>query len=109
MAFSLSIEDIKNRILNVYGVFLHSMQLYPINKLKEGQTCEMTMLSELSKEHNFNVLEEVSLNKILKRMTTELFNGNIQEAFSLYTMIQSLAIALPEQKKLLDKESYTID
>jgi len=24
-------------------------------------------------------------------------------------MIQSLAIALPEQKKLLDKESYTID
>ena len=47
--------------------------------------------------------------QILKRMTTELFNGNIQEAFSLYTMIQSLAIALPEQKKLLDKESYTID
>jgi len=41
----------------------------------------MTMLSELSKDNNFNVLEEVSLNKILKRMTTEIFNGNIQEAF----------------------------
>jgi hypothetical protein len=81
MAFSLSIEDIKNRILNVYGVFLHCMQLFPINKLAEGQQVEMTMLSELSKDNNFNVLEEVSLNKILKRMTTEIFNGNIQEAF----------------------------
>jgi len=25
MSFSLSIEDLKNRIVNVYGVFLHSM------------------------------------------------------------------------------------
>jgi hypothetical protein len=81
MAFSLSIEDIKNRILNVYGVFLNCMQLYPINKLQAGQSSEMTMLSELSKDNNYNALEEVSLNKILKRMTTEIFNGNIQEAF----------------------------
>jgi len=67
------------------------------------------MLSEISKDNNYNALEEVSLYKILKRMTSEIFNGNIQEAFSLYTMIQSLAIALPEQKKLLKKESYTTD
>lgn len=109
MAFSLSVDDIKDRILNVYGVFLHSMQLYPVHKLREGQLVEMTNLADLSKDFKFNVLEEVSLFKILKRMTTEIFNGGIQEGFALYFMIQSLAIALPEQKSLMDKENYTTD
>jgi len=45
------------------------------------------MLSEVSKDNSYNALEETSLYKILKRMTTEIFNGSIQEAFSLYTMI----------------------
>ena len=36
MAFSISIEDIKDRMLNVFGVFLHSIKLFPITKLKEG-------------------------------------------------------------------------
>ena len=31
MAFSLSLPDIKDRILNVFGVFLHQMGLFPIN------------------------------------------------------------------------------
>jgi len=34
MDFSLSLEDIKNRILDVYGVFLITVELYPINKLE---------------------------------------------------------------------------
>lgn len=36
MAFSISIEDIKDRMLNVFGVFLHSIKLFPLTKLKEG-------------------------------------------------------------------------
>ena len=31
MDFSLSIEDIKNRILDVYGVFLLRIELYPLD------------------------------------------------------------------------------
>lgn len=36
MAFSLSLDDVLNRILNVYGVFLHVLKLFPRDKLKEG-------------------------------------------------------------------------
>ena len=50
MAFSISIEDIKDRMLNVFGVFLHSIKLFPITKLKEGQN-ETTPLKVLSVEN----------------------------------------------------------
>lgn len=50
MAFSISIEDIKDRMLNVFGVFLHSIKLFPITKLKEGQD-ETTPLKVLSVEN----------------------------------------------------------
>lgn len=35
MAFSISIEDIKDRMLNVFGVFLHTIKLFPVTKLKD--------------------------------------------------------------------------
>jgi hypothetical protein len=36
MAFSLSIEDMKERLVNVFGVFLHKLKLYPVNLLEPG-------------------------------------------------------------------------
>ncbi len=45
MDFSLSFEDIKNRILDVYGVFLITIELYPLDKLQPGEEPEVTMLS----------------------------------------------------------------
>jgi hypothetical protein len=57
MDFSLSFEDIKNRILDVYGVFLLNIELYPLEKLQAGEQPEVTMLSALSKRCNFNVLQ----------------------------------------------------
>ena len=45
MDFSLSFEDIKNRILDVYGVFLITIELYPLDKLQPGEAPEVTMLS----------------------------------------------------------------
>lgn len=50
MAFSISIEDIKDRMLNVFGVFLHSIKLFPITKLK-GEQNETTPLKVLSVEN----------------------------------------------------------
>lgn len=44
MAFSLSIEDMKERLLNVFGVFLHKLKLYPITLLEAGQSPENTPL-----------------------------------------------------------------
>jgi len=35
------------------------------------------MLSEVSKDNNYNALADVSQYKILKRMTTDIFNGNV--------------------------------
>ena len=81
MAFSLSIHDIKNRILNVYGVFLNALKLFPVNKLPVDTAPEAILLSTLSSKHGFNVLSDVSVNKINKRLTTDVFEGNIQEAF----------------------------
>lgn len=45
MAFSLSQEDLKERLVTVFGVFLHNLKLYPANLLEEGQTPENTTLN----------------------------------------------------------------
>ena len=36
MAFSLSVDDLKDRMLNVFGVFLSEIKLFPLNKLQPG-------------------------------------------------------------------------
>lgn len=50
ITFSISIEDIKDRMLNVFGVFLHSIKLFPLTKLRENQD-ENTPLKTLSIEN----------------------------------------------------------
>lgn len=39
------------------------------------------MLSQLSKRHDFNVLQSVSLNKVNRKFNSSVFEGEIQEAF----------------------------
>jgi len=48
MSFSLSVDDLKDRLLNVFGVFLDNLSLYPIDKLNKGEIPARTPLSELS-------------------------------------------------------------
>ena len=48
MSFSLSVDDLKDRLLNVFGVFLDNLSLYPIEKLNKGEDPKRTPLSELS-------------------------------------------------------------
>ena len=77
MDFSLSIEDIKNRILDVYGNFLVSIELYPLEKLEPGEDPSVTMLSALSKRCDFNVLQHTSLNKVNRKFNSSVFEGCI--------------------------------
>ena len=34
MSFSLSVEDMKERLVNVFGNFLHKLKLYPLDQLE---------------------------------------------------------------------------
>jgi hypothetical protein len=36
MSFSLSADDLKDRLVNVFGCFLHKIGLYPITMLQPG-------------------------------------------------------------------------
>ena len=81
MAFSLSFEDLKERLVNVFGVFLHQLKLYPVNLLEPGETPEHTPLNQLSKARDNNCLASVSINKIKRRISRDSFEGNISEAF----------------------------
>jgi hypothetical protein len=45
MAFSLTIEDIKDRMLNVFGTFIHAHKVYPKKLLESGQTPDKISLS----------------------------------------------------------------
>lgn len=80
MAFSLQIDDLKERLVNVFGVFLHKLKLYPINHLEPGQTPEHTPLNQVSKAKDNNCLSEISINKIKNRIQKDSFEGCIQEA-----------------------------
>ena len=77
MAFSLSIEDIIDRITNVYGVFLNTLKIYPVEKLQAGEDPETMALAILSKRNEFRALDNVSIYKINQRMTPEIFTGNV--------------------------------
>ena len=49
MCFSLQFDDLKERLLTVFGVFLHTKKLFPLEFLQEGQSPENTTLAVLSK------------------------------------------------------------
>jgi hypothetical protein len=109
MAFSLSIEDMKERLVNVFGVFLHKLKLYPVNLLELGQSPESTPLNQLSKARDHNCLANVSINKIKLRMKRDSFEGNISEAFDIFILLQNLAEGVPACANYILKDSYTAD
>ena len=37
MSFSLSVDDLKERLLNVFGRFLHKLSIYPANMLNTAE------------------------------------------------------------------------
>jgi hypothetical protein len=89
MSVSLAFEDIKDRLLDVFGTFIHKLGKYPRDQLNksEGQTPENTPLSRLSKEsktNKFNCLIDVSVNKINNHLSRDDFEGSISEAFEIY-------------------------
>ena len=90
MAQSLSVEDIKNRMLNVFGVFLNNIKLFPLLKLKEGQD-ETTQLKILSVENGNNFLSDVSVNRINRKLAGDSFEGVLGEGFAIYILLQTLA------------------
>ena len=108
MAFSISIEDIKDRMLNVFGVFLHSIKLFPVIKLKEGQD-ETTPLKILSIENSNNFLSDVSVNRINRKLQGDSFDGVLSEAFAIYILLLTLAEAVPSAKQWIKKDFFTID
>lgn len=109
MAFSLSVEDLKERLVNVFGVFLHKLKLYPVNQLEPGQTPENTPLNLLSKAKENNCLAAVSINKIKIRIQRDSFEGGISEAFEIFILLQNLAEGIPSCSAYIQKDSYTVD
>lgn len=77
MSFSLQMPDIKDRILNVFGMFLQQLNLFPKYIIEKGDDDEdsQPLLAKLSEKHGGNVLANVSINKINNKMTTEVFEG----------------------------------
>ena len=108
MAFSISIEDIKDRMLNVFGVFLHSIKLFPVTKLKEDQD-ETTPLKTLSIENSNNFLSDVSVNRITRKLSGDSFDGVLSEAFAIYILLLTLAEAIPSAKQWVSKDFFTVD
>jgi hypothetical protein len=87
MSFSLSIEDLKERLVNVFGNFLHKLKLYPLNQLEPNQKPETTPLNTLSEANkDNNCLVAVSINRIRAKLQRDSFEGNISEAFDLYIL-----------------------
>lgn len=109
MSFSLSVEDLKERLVNVFGLFLHRLKLYPLNKLSEGQTPENTPLINISKANDSNCLASVSLNKIQLRLTRDSFEDNIKEAFEIYVLLMNLAEGISSCAAYTQKEFFTVD
>lgn len=86
MSFSLSVEDLKERLVNVFGNFLHKLKLYPLNLIQPGQRPESVPLNVLSKANKDNCLAAVSINRIRAKLQRDSFEGNIQEAFGLFIL-----------------------
>ena len=88
MNFSLQIEDLKNRMLNVFGTFLVNLKLFPYHQLTKDQNIENINLAKISKKQwKGNFLANVSVNRVTSRLTKESFEGNISEAFETYNLL----------------------
>ena len=102
-------DDLKERLLTVFGVFLHTKKLFPLEFLQDGQTPENTTLAQLSKQREYNALQNVSLNKIKSRIQRDDFGGSIKEGFEIYNLFQCLAENIPLCHHLNQKKEYTPD
>lgn len=105
MNFALHIDDLKNRMLNVFGNFLIKLDIFPI---KDWDSSDKN-LSTLSKENNGNVLNNVSVNKVTSRLVNTSFDGNIYEAFEIYFLLQNLADGIASAKNNLHRDRFTQD
>lgn len=95
-------------MLNVFGVFLHSIKLFPVTKLKEDQD-ETTPLKILSIENSNNFLSDVSVNRINRKLSGDSFDGVLSEAFAIYILLLTLAEAIPSAKQWVSKDFFTVD
>ena len=95
-------------MLNVFGVFLHSIKLFPVTKLKEDQD-ETTPLKILSVENSNNFLSDVSVNRINRKLSGDSFDGVLSEAFAIYILLLTLAEAIPSAKQWVQKDFFTVD
>jgi len=77
MAFSLSINDMKDRMVNVFGNFLVKIDLMPKGRLPTGEDYGSMPLSKLSKEGGGNILANVQVNKINSMLNKDSFEGNV--------------------------------
>jgi hypothetical protein len=84
-------------MLNVFGVFLHTIKLFPVTKLKDDQD-ENTPLKILSVENSNNFLSDVSVNRINRKLKGDSFDGVLSEAFAIYILLLTLAEAIPTAK-----------
>lgn len=84
MSFSLTFDDLKDRLLRVFGVFLNQHKSFPTHLQEPGQKLDLPALSKL---HGNNCLASISLTRIKNRLNRDSFEGNIQEAFDIYNLI----------------------
>ena len=97
-------------MLNVFGVFLINLRLFPMHQLSKEQQEENINLAKLSKDWNGNFLANLSVNRVTSHLLKDSFDSNISEAFEIYNLLQKLAEGLPEQaSKLTHKSAFTPD
>lgn len=87
MNFSLQVGDLKNRMLNVFGVFIINLKLFPMHLLTKEQQKEDINLAKLSKKFNGNFLASLSVNRVSSRLHKGSFDSNISEAFEIYNLL----------------------
>lgn len=84
MAFSLDFTIMKERMLTVFIKF----------------SCDILEVDSID-------MQELSLNKINKRLTKESLDSNVAEAFEIYILMHSLADNTSEAENMLLRENFT--
>lgn len=84
MAFSLDFFVMKDRMLSVFTQFAQ----------------EVLDVEDID-------MKELSLNKLIKRLKKESFEGTVSEAFEIYILMHSLADSNEEAKQNIERKSFT--
>ena len=91
-------------MVNVFGNYLKEIEMYPDCEEHE----ENLPTSYVSKNHDYNFLASISMNKIEGQLAADSFESCIEEAFEFYFLIEKLG-ALPEAAIHRSKASSTPD